>query len=174
MIYVADTAIIVGDVALARNVSVWHGAVLRGDMDAIVVGEGSNVQDGAVVHTDLGQPTHVGRRVTVGHGAIVHACTVGDDSLVGMGAILSSGAVLGAGTVVAPGAVVPEGREVEGGVLVAGVPARVLRPLEEGDRIRVEGSWQIYVELARKSLPARPERAATPEARPGLDALGGA
>lgn len=171
MIYVAETAVVVGDVALDRDVSLWHHAVLRGDLESIAVGASTNLQDGAVVHTDVGQPARLGRRVTVGHGAIVHACTVGDDVIVGMGAVLSSGAVVGPNTIVASGAVVPEGREVGSGVLVGGVPARTLRALEDADRVRIEGSWRVYVELAKHSLAPREDRGPTPGARASIGFL---
>src|SRR6266545_7706900 len=101
MIYVAPSAVVVGDVAIEDGASIWHGAVLRGDFDAIVVGRDANVQDNVVVHVDRGMPARIGARVTVGHAAVVHGCTVGDDCLVGMNATVNSGAVIERGSLVA-------------------------------------------------------------------------
>ncbi|HEY4705326.1 MAG TPA: gamma carbonic anhydrase family protein [Thermoplasmata archaeon] len=155
MIYVARTAVIVGDVAVGGGSSVWHGAVLRGDMDGIRVGESTNLQDRVVVHVDLGSPAIIGNRVTVGHGAIVHGCEIGDDCILGMGSIVASRAKVGPESIVAPGAVVPEGKEIPRDSVVMGVPARVARRTEDFHRLRIEASWRVYAELARKSLPAR-------------------
>ena len=155
MIYVARTAVIVGDVAVGGGSSVWHGAVLRGDMDGIRVGESTNLQDRVIVHVDLGSPAIIGNRVTVGHGAIVHGCEIGDDCILGMGSIVASRAKVGPESIVAPGAVVPEGKEIPRDSVVMGVPARVARRTEDFHRLRIEASWRVYAELARKSLPAR-------------------
>src|SRR3989475_11392497 len=124
MIYVAPSAVLVGDVTVEEGASLWHGAVLRGDFDSIVVGRDSNVQDNAVVHVDRGLPVVIGRRVTVGHAAVVHGCSIGDDCLVGMNSTINSGAVIGSGSVVASGAVVPENGEVASGGGAAGGPAK--------------------------------------------------
>jgi carbonic anhydrase/acetyltransferase-like protein (isoleucine patch superfamily) len=129
---------------------VWYGAVLRGDMDRIVVGADSNLQDGTIVHVDEGRPALIGERVGVGHRAIVHGCTVEDDCLVGMGSVLLNGVVVCAGSVVAAGAVVREGMVIPPGSLVAGVPAKVVRPVDDGLRDRIHATWQHYVELARR------------------------
>lgn len=174
MIYVASTAVIVGDVTLEKDVSIWHGTVVRGDLEAIFIGETTNLQDGVVVHSDLGCPARVGRRVTVGHGAVVHACDVGDDCIIGMNATISSRAAVGEGSIVAPGAVVPEGKEFPPGSLLAGVPARVLREVDETDRVRIEGSWRVYLELAQKSLEPREEMKGDPRARCRISFLEGA
>src|SRR3970040_1455482 len=99
MIYVAKTAVVTGDVAIGRNSSVWHGGVVRGDVEAMVIGQTTNIQDNAVVHNDVGNPCIIGDRVTVGHGAIVHGCVVEDECLVGMGSIITSHAKLGKGTI---------------------------------------------------------------------------
>src|SRR5205809_4396010 len=111
MLYVAPSAVIVGDVTVEDGASIWHGAVLRGDLDAIIVGRDANVQDNVVVHVDRGMPARIGARVTVGHSAVVHGCTVGDNSLVGMNATINSGAAIGSGCLVASGAVVRESAE---------------------------------------------------------------
>jgi carbonic anhydrase/acetyltransferase-like protein (isoleucine patch superfamily) len=174
MIYVASTAVIVGDVTMERDVSVWHGTVLRGDLEAISIGQTTNLQDGVVVHSDVGCPVRVGRRVTVGHGAVIHACEVGDDCIIGMNATLSSRATVGDGSIVAPGAVVPEGKEFPPGSLLGGVPARVIREISETDRVRIEGSWRVYLELAKKSLEGREEMRGDPGARCRISFLEGA
>jgi len=156
MIYVAPTAVLAGDVSIGDFASVWHGAVLRGDFDAVEVGEDSNVQDNVVVHVDRGLPARIGRRVTVGHAAVIHGCVVGDDCLIGMNATINSGAVIGRGSVVASGAVVPERAEFPEESVIVGVPAKILRPVDEVLRTRIELSWKIYRDLARTSLPSRP------------------
>src|SRR5437016_12632193 len=108
MIYVAPSAGLVGDVTVEEGASLWHGAVRRGDFDSVVVRRDSNVQDNAVVHVDRGMPAVIGRRVTVGHAAVVHGCSIGDDCLIGMNSTINSGAVIGPGSVVASGAVIRE------------------------------------------------------------------
>ncbi len=155
MIYVAPSAVLVGDVTIDEGASVWHGAVLRGDFDSIVVGRDSNVQDIVVVHVDRGMPAVIGRRVTVGHAAVVHGCSIGDDCLVGMNSTINSGALIGSGSVVASGAVVRENAEFPAGTLIAGVPAKTIRTVDETLRRRIDLSWPIYRDLAEASLPAR-------------------
>ncbi len=139
-----------GDVTLGAHASVWYGAVLRGDMAAIVVGERTNLQDGTIVHVDEGLPTVIGARVGVGHRAILHACTVEDDCLIGMGSVLLNGVHVGTGSVVAAGAVVPEGARVPPGSLVVGVPARVTRPVDDALRQRIRDTWEHYVAEAQR------------------------
>src|SRR5437016_11060661 len=131
MIHVAPGAVLVGDVTVEDGASVWHGAVLRGDFDSIVVGRDSNVQDNVVVHVDRGMPATVGARVTVGHAAVVHGCTVGDDCLIGMNATINSGAVIGRGSLVASGAVVREMDRMPPASVIAGVPAKVIGSVHE-------------------------------------------
>ena len=139
-----------GDVTLGARASVWYGAVLRGDVDAIVIGEATNLQDGTIVHVDTGLPTHIGARVAVGHRAILHACTVEDDCLIGMGSVLLNGVHIGTGSVVAAGAVVPEGSRVPPGSLVVGIPARVTRPVDDALRERIRDTWEHYVAEAER------------------------
>jgi carbonic anhydrase/acetyltransferase-like protein (isoleucine patch superfamily) len=140
--YVAPTATLIGQVRVEADAVVMFGAVLRGDRDAIVLGRGSNLQDNVVVHCDPGSPAVIGAGVSVGHGAVVHGCTIGDDCLIGMNATVLNGAVIGAGSLVAGGAVVLEGTQVPARSLVAGVPAKVRRELgdEEVDRIRANAA----------------------------------
>jgi carbonic anhydrase/acetyltransferase-like protein (isoleucine patch superfamily) len=148
--WVHPAATVVGDVTLGADVSVWPGAVLRGDTDAIRVGAESNVQDGAVLHCDAGMPCIVGARVTIGHRAVVHGCTVEDGALIGIGAVVLNGAVIGAGSLVAAGAVVGEGKVVPPHSLVVGVPARVLRELTAEQRDRVGRGYRTYVDLKER------------------------
>ncbi len=137
--YVAENAVVAGDVRLGPRASVWFGCVLRSEVEAITVGADTNVQDLTVVHTDPGSPVVLGDRVTVGHRVVLHGCTVEDDALIGMGAVVLNGAVIGRGAVVAAGAVVTQGMQVPEMALVAGVPAKVLdRPVPDVPRINVE------------------------------------
>lgn len=146
--FVADGARIVGAVSLGAGASVWYNAVLRGDSSPIVIGAGSNVQDNVSVHVDAEDPVLVGSRVSIGHNAVVHGCTIGDGSLIGMGAVVLSGAVIGEGCLIAGGAVVLGGTEVPPGSLVAGVPAKVRRSLSEDERASLLANAAIYLEHA--------------------------
>lgn len=148
--WVHATAVVIGNVQLGKDASVWPGAVLRGDRDAIRVGAESNVQDGAVLHCDPGKPCLVGARVTIGHRAVVHGCTVEDGAMIGIGAVVLNGAVVGSGALVAAGAVVMEGQVIPTDVLVAGVPAKVIRALTPEQRARVSGGYRTYVELKER------------------------
>lgn len=146
--WLAPGSVLVGDVHLGPDASVWFGAVLRGDGDRIVVGARTNVQDGCVGHADPGFPLTVGAGVSVGHRAVLHGCTVEDDALVGMGAVVLNGARIGAGSLVAAGAVVLEGTQVPQRCLVAGTPGRVRRELGEGEVERLRRNAEHYVSLA--------------------------
>jgi carbonic anhydrase/acetyltransferase-like protein (isoleucine patch superfamily) len=146
---VADGAYLIGDVRLERDVSVWFTAVLRGDINSITVGERTNIQDGAVVHVTHELPAVLGADVTVGHRAIVHACTVGDGSLIGMGSVVLDGAVIGPRCLVAAGAVVLQGSTIPEGSLVAGVPGKVIRRLTGEEQQQILESALHYVEYAR-------------------------
>ncbi len=144
--WVHEGAWVIGDVRLGPRVSVWPGAVLRGDMGPVIVGADSNLQDGAICHdtTDLSQ-TVLGERVTVGHGAILHGCVIEDDCLIGMGAIVMDNARIGAGSIVGAGALVPVGKVIPPGSLVLGAPARVVRPVDARGREMIEEGWRSYV-----------------------------
>lgn len=155
-VLVAEGARIVGDVSLAAGSSVWYNAVLRGDSAAIVIGPGSNVQDNVSIHVDSGHPVVVGAKVSIGHNAVVHGCTIGDGSLIGMGAVILSGAVIGAGCLVAGGAVVLGGTEIPAGSLVAGVPAKVRRPLSEEERVGLIANADIYLGHVQTHAAATP------------------
>jgi carbonic anhydrase/acetyltransferase-like protein (isoleucine patch superfamily) len=139
-----------GDVTLGPRASVWYGTVVRGDMDRIVVGEDTNLQDGTIVHVDAGRPALIGARVGVGHRVILHGCTVEDECLIGMGSVLLNGVVVGTGSVVAAGAVLREGMVVPPGSLVMGVPGRVVRPVDETLRARIRETWEHYVAEAAR------------------------
>ncbi|MFI1291881.1 MULTISPECIES: gamma carbonic anhydrase family protein [unclassified Streptomyces] len=147
--FVAPTATVIGDVALGAGASVWYGAVLRGDVERIAVGAGSNVQDNCTLHADPGFPVGVGERVSIGHNAVVHGATVEDDCLIGMGATVLNGAVIGAGSLVAAQALVPQGMRVPPGSLVAGVPAKVRRELTQEERQGITLNGTMYTQLAR-------------------------
>ena len=143
--FVAAGAVIVGDVRLAARSSVWYNAVLRAEAEPITLGEGANLQDAVVCHVDPGYPLTIGRGVSVGHGAVLHGCTIEDDCLVGMSATVLNGAVIGAGSLVAAGAVVLEGTIVPPGSLVAGVPAKVRRELAEEERMGIRRNAEAYL-----------------------------
>lgn len=148
--FVARTAVIIGDVEIGRQSSVWYGAVVRGDENYIRIGSRTNVQDNAVCHvTGPDHPLVIGDYVTVGHGAVVHGCTVASHCVIGMGAVVLDGAVVGEGSIVAAGAVVTEGFQVPPRSLVAGTPARVKRELDAADRARIEAFAESYLELTR-------------------------
>jgi len=149
--WVAPGAVVVGDVELGADSSVWYGAVVRGDVERITIGARSNVQDGAVVHVTRDRfPTHVGDEVTVGHRAVVHGCVVGDGALVGIGAIVLDGARVGEGALIGAGAVVPPGCEVEPYGVAVGIPARVVRHLDEEERRTQRLRTLSYVDTARR------------------------
>lgn len=132
--FIADTARVIGDVELAPGVSIWYGVVVRGDVAAIRIGEGSNVQDNAVIHCDFGYPQVIGKDVSIGHGAVCHGESIGDGTLIGMGAKLLGHTRIGSGCIVAAGAVVPPGLVVPDGMLVMGVPGKVLRPVNDEEK----------------------------------------
>jgi carbonic anhydrase/acetyltransferase-like protein (isoleucine patch superfamily) len=146
--FVAPGAALVGSVSLGRSASVWFNATLRGDLDEVTVGDESNIQDNCVVHVDVGMPARIGARVTLGHGAIVHAAVIEDEVLVAMKAVVLSGCHVGRGSLIGTGAVVPEGTKVPPGSLVLGVPGRVMRPLRPDEAERVRRNAESYVALA--------------------------
>ena len=149
-IFVAQSAVVTGDVAAGAGASFWFGAVVRGDVARVTVGAGTNVQDNAVVHCDSGEPNVIGENVTIGHAAIVHGVSVGDGSLVGMGAKLLGGSVVGRGALVAAGALVPPRMEVPDGTLAVGVPAKVVRPVNEEEKKYLAWLAEHYVGLAAR------------------------
>lgn len=147
---IAENAVVIGKVTCGEKVSIWYGAVIRGDEDSITIGENTNIQDCAVVHCDGGIPTVIGKNVTIGHGAIVHSCTVGDDTLIGMGATVLTGAVIGKNCVIGAGALVKAGTVVPDGMLAVGVPAKVIRPVTDKQKEAHYKNWTEYVELSEQ------------------------
>ncbi|GGT42253.1 gamma carbonic anhydrase family protein [Streptomyces purpureus] len=147
--FTAPTSVVLGDVTMAAGASVWYHAVLRADCGPITLGAESNVQDNCTVHVDPGYPVSIGARVSIGHNAVVHGCTIEDDCLIGMGATVLNGAHIGAGSLVAAQALVPQGMVAPPGSLVAGVPAKVKRALTEEEREGLTLNAAMYVGLAR-------------------------
>ncbi len=143
--YIADTAVLIGRVRLKRQTSVWFGAVLRGDNEWIELGERSQIQDNATLHTDPGFPLVIGSNCVIGHNVILHGCTIGDNSLIGMGAILLNGAKIGANSLVGAGAVVTEGKTFSDNALIVGAPAREIRSLEQKHVEMIRAGADIYV-----------------------------
>ena len=143
--FLAPDATIIGSVRIADGVSVWFQAVIRGDNDCISIGARSNIQDGAILHTDPGIPLTIGRGVTVGHRAMLHGCTVGDHSLIGIGSTVLNHASLGEETLLAANALVTEDKTFPAGVLLMGAPAKVVRELEEEERAMLRNAADVYV-----------------------------
>ncbi len=143
--WVAPNATVIGRVRLDAQVGIWYSAVLRGDLEDIGVGERTNIQDGCVLHADPGFPLTVGAGVSVGHNAILHGCTIGDDVLVGMGATVLNGAVIGEGSLIAANALIPEGAQIPPRSLVAGVPGKVRRELGDEDVERIRLNAMVYL-----------------------------
>jgi carbonic anhydrase/acetyltransferase-like protein (isoleucine patch superfamily) len=152
--FTAPTSVVMGEVTLGAGASVWYHTVLRADCGPIAVGAGSNIQDNCTVHSDPGFPVTVGERVSVGHNAILHGCTVDDDVLVGMGATVLNGAHIGAGSLIAAQALVPQGMQVPPGSLVAGVPAKVRRTLTQEEQEGIKLNAAVYVDLAAQHRDA--------------------
>lgn len=148
--WVADSAQVMGDVTVEADASVWFGVVARGDTDHLHIGEGSNIQDGCVLHADVGQPLVVGRHVTVGHKVMLHGCTIGDESLIGIGAVILNGAKIGKNCLVGAGALVTEGKEFADGSMILGSPAKVVRQLSAEQIEGIRRSAQHYMANARR------------------------
>lgn len=149
--YIAPNATIVGNVSLGDQVSVWYGAVLRGDNCTITVGDGTNIQDNAVIHSN----TTVGRNVTIGHSAIIHGCTVGDNCMIGMGAIVLNNAVIGDNCIVGAGAVVTGKMNAPAGSMILGNPAKIVKELTPEQIAGITANAELYISLAKSGLPAR-------------------
>ena len=148
--WIAPNATVIGNVRLQARASVWFGAVLRGDNELIDIGEDSNVQDGTVMHTDMGSPLTLGKGVTVGHNAMLHGCTVGDYSLIGINAVILNGARIGKHCIIGANALIPEGKEIPDGSLVMGSPGKVVRELSEQQMRLIEAGAAHYVHNAQR------------------------
>lgn len=148
--FIADSADVIGRVRLENNASVWFNAVLRGDNELITVGENSNVQDGSVLHTDMGFPLTIGKNVTIGHKAMLHGCTIGDNSLIGINAVVLNDARIGKNCLIAANSLVTEGKEIPDGSLVMGSPAKVVKTLSEEQQEELQKSARTYVENFRR------------------------
>jgi carbonic anhydrase/acetyltransferase-like protein (isoleucine patch superfamily) len=148
--WVADNAQVMGAVTIAADASVWFGVTVRGDTDTITIGQGSNIQDGSVMHADHGKPLTVGKHVTVGHMVMLHGCTIGDESLIGIGAVVLNGAKIGKNCLVAAGSLVTEGKAFPDGTMIMGAPAKVVRELSPEQIEGLRQSARHYVENARR------------------------
>ena len=148
--WIAPDANVVGDVALGEDAGIWFGATLRGDNERVSVGARTNIQEGCILHTDMGFPLVVGEDCTIGHGVVLHGCSIGDGSLVGMGATVLNGARIGRGCLVGAQALVTEGKAFPDGSLIVGSPARAVRQLDEAARARLLDSAARYVAAARR------------------------
>jgi carbonic anhydrase/acetyltransferase-like protein (isoleucine patch superfamily) len=144
--WIAPNAAVMGRVILKKNASVWWSATLRGDNEAITVGEGSNVQDGSVLHTDMGSPLTIGANVTVGHMVMLHGCTIGDNTLVGIGSIVLNGAKIGKNCLIGANCLITEGKEIPDNSLVMGAPGKVVREVSEQQAMVIRGGSAHYVE----------------------------
>ena len=148
--WVADNAQVMGSVTLGADASVWFGATIRGDTEHIRIGEGSNIQDGSVLHADHGQPLTIGKHVTVGHMVMLHGCTIGDESLIGIGAVVLNGAKIGRNCLVGAGSLVTEGKEFPEGSMIMGTPAKVVRQLTPEQIEGLRQSARHYIDNARQ------------------------
>ena len=144
--WVAPNATIIGDVTLEKNTSVWFNAVLRGDIENIFVGEGSNVQDGSVLHTDPGCPLKIGKNVTIGHMVMLHGCTIGDNSLIGIGAVILNNAKIGKNCIIGAKALITENKEIPDNSMVLGMPGKIIRTLDENNEKLMMAMAEHYVE----------------------------
>lgn len=149
-VFIAPTAVIIGDVRIGDNSSIWYGTVVRGDRDVITIGQNTNIQDNCTVHTDPGKPVSIGNNVSVGHGAVVHGCTLGDNSLIGINATVLNAAVIKKGSIVGSGAVVKQGQSIGPRELAAGVPAVVKKQLTEADVEGIVQTSRTYMMLSEE------------------------
>jgi carbonic anhydrase/acetyltransferase-like protein (isoleucine patch superfamily) len=148
--WIAETAVLIGKVRLKKNTSVWFGAVLRGDNEWIELGERSQIQDNATLHTDPGFPMVIGSNCVIGHNVILHGCMIGDNSLIGMGAILLNGAKIGAGSLVGAGALVTEGKTFPDNSLILGSPAKAVRTLDDAAHAMIAAGADVYVKRSQR------------------------
>ncbi|MBC7120197.1 MAG: gamma carbonic anhydrase family protein [Candidatus Methanosuratus sp.] len=154
--FVHEDAVVTGDVIIEDEANIWPCAVLRGDIERIIVKNGASIQDGTVIHTDKGYPTNVGKGTVIGHGCIIHGCRIGNNTLVGMGAIILTGAEIGDDCVIGAGALIPEGKTVPSCSVMMGLPAKNVRSTEERDKERIRETAAAYHELVKKHRVGAP------------------
>lgn len=142
--------IVKGNVCLGPNVSVWYNAVIRGDSDTIEIDEGTNVQEGCVIHVDAGFPVHIGKRVTIGHGAILHGCTIEDEVLIGMGSIIMNGACVGTHSIIGAGALIPENTKIPANSVVVGNPGKIIKQTTDKQVKMIIDTAKQYIEEAKR------------------------
>lgn len=155
--YIHKTAEVIGKVKIGKEVSIWPGAVLRGDVEQIIIGDKTNIQDGVLIHTDYGFPTTIGKNVVVGHGVIIHGCKIGNDCLIGMGAIILNGTVVEDNCIIGAGSVVTENTRVNSGKLALGVPAKIVRDLREEEILQIRKGVEHYIEKIKEYCTGQPE-----------------
>lgn len=148
--YISESVDIIGKVNVEENVNIWFGTRLRGDMNNIVIGENTNIQENSVVHVDVNSPCIIGRNVTIGHGAIIHGCNISDNVLVGMGSIILNNTKIGKNSIIGAGSLVTQGKDFPEGVLILGNPAKVIRQLTEAEIESIQCSADNYVSLSKK------------------------
>lgn len=148
--YISESVDIIGKVNVEENVNIWFGTRLRGDMNNIIIGENTNIQENSVVHVDINSPCIIGKNVTIGHGTIIHGCSISDNVLVGMGSIILNNAKIGKNTIIGAGSLVTQGKDFPDGVLILGNPAKVIRQLTEAEVKSIQRSADNYVSLSKK------------------------
>ena len=144
--FIAPSAVVIGNVRLDRRASVWWNAVVRGDNEPIHIGENSNIQDGCILHTDIDLPLIIGKNVTVGHGAILHGCVIGDGSLIGIGAVVLNGVKIGRGCIIGAKALVPDLKQIPDSSVVMGTPGKIVREVTDADRAMIKETVDFYVD----------------------------
>ncbi|UXN04589.1 gamma carbonic anhydrase family protein [Bartonella sp. HY406] len=159
--FIANSADLIGNIIIHDSASVWFGAVLRGDNEPIILGEGSNVQDGVIIHTDKGIPVTIGRNCTIGHRAIIHGCIIGDNTLIGMGAIIMNNVKIGENSIVGAGALVTEGQVFPANSLILGAPAKLKRALTEDEIAKNTASAQLYQQNSKRFIRGLEEQQET-------------
>lgn len=150
--YISESVDIIGNVVIKDNANIWFGTRIRGDMNSIIIGENTNIQENSVVHVDSHCGTYIGDNVTIGHGAIIHGCTINDNVLVGMGSIILNEAVIGKNTIIGAGSLIPQGKEIPEGVLCLGSPAKVIRKLTEEEISKIQESADNYVNISKNYI----------------------
>lgn len=151
-VFIADSADVIGDIIIGENSSIWYGAVVRGDIENIEIGKYTNIQDNAVVHTETNIPTKIGDYCVIGHNAIIHGCTIGNNTLIGMGAIVLNRAVVGNNCIIGAGTIVTEGKVIPDNSMVIGIPGRVVRTVTEEEIISIRNNAIRYSELYKKHI----------------------